>query len=170
MVSSSTINPGSSTLMRTLVTVHEADFNIAELQEWLLSGEGDEGAIATFTGYVRADKNDGDILYMELEQYPGMAQSSVETIIAQAGERWLLQAVRVVHRVGRLYPCDQIVWVGVSSAHRADAFSACEYIMDYLKAEAPLWKKVFNNLGAYWVEAKPSDSSRAGRWSSEHAK
>ena len=170
MASSSATTPAYSPSIRSLVTVQEADFDNAELQKWLLSGEADEGAITTFTGYVRADKNGGDILYMELEQYPGMTQSSIESIVANAGERWPLLAARVVHRVGRLYPCDQIVWVGVSSSHRADAFSACEFIMDYLKAEAPLWKKVFSSLGGYWVEAKASDSSRAGRWSSKYGK
>ena len=152
----------ADTPMRALVTVCESDFDIGDLQAWLLRGGGVEGAIATFTGYVRAD-GDG-MQCMELEHYPGMTQSSIETIVAQAGQRWPVLAARVVHRVGRLYPGEQIVWVGVSSAHRAAAFSACEFIMDYLKAEAPLWKKEINDGGEHWVEAKETDSERARRW------
>ena len=152
----------ADTPLRTLVTVAEADFDIGELQAWLLTGSGKEGAVATFTGYVRVD-GDG-MQCMELEHYPGMTQSAIEAIVAQAAQRWPLLAARVVHRVGRLHPGEQIVWVGVSSAHRAAAFSACEFIMDYLKAEAPLWKKEINDAGEHWVEAKDTDSERARRW------
>ena len=84
--------------------------------------------------------------------------------MALAAQRWPLLGARVVHRVGKLYPGDQIVWVGVSSAHRDAAFSACDFIMDYLKAEAPLWKKEFNEQGAHWVEVKERDVTRVGRW------
>jgi molybdopterin synthase catalytic subunit len=148
-----------------LVTIQEADFDIGQLQATLLAGAAEEGAVATFTGYVRADKQAKDIRCMELEHYPGMTEKSIEGIMALAGQRWPLLAARVVHRVGKLYPGDQIVWVGVSSAHRDAAFSACDFIMDYLKTEAPLWKKEFNAQGALWVEAKKSDTTRAGRWS-----
>ena len=150
--------------MNISVTIQEADFDIAQLQSGLLAGGATEGAIATFTGYVRADKNAGDILCMELEHYPGMTQRSIEAIAHQAAQRWPLMAAQVVHRVGKLYTGEQIVWVGVSSAHRGAAFSACEFIMDYLKAEAPLWKKEFTEQGEHWVKAKKSDSSRADRW------
>jgi molybdopterin synthase catalytic subunit len=146
------------------VAIQKADFDIALLQSELLAGNATEGAIATFTGYVRADKDASDILYMELEHYPGMTESSIEDIAQQAAQRWPLMAARVVHRVGKLYTGEQIVWVGVSSAHRGAALGACEFIMDYLKAEAPLWKKEFSERGEHWVEAKESDSSRAGRW------
>ena len=150
--------------MRCEISIQEADFDVAVLQAWLLTESAGEGAVATFTGYVRADKSTADIHCMELEHYPGMTQNSIEATVKDASDRWPIIAARIVHRVGRLYPGDQIVWVGVSSAHRAAAFSACEYIMDYLKAEAPLWKKEFNKQGEYWVEAKASDSKRADRW------
>lgn len=150
--------------MNISVTIQNADFDIAQLQKGLLAGNTAEGAIATFTGYVRSDKGAANIHCMELEHYPGMTQGSIEAIAGQAAQRWPLMAARIVHRVGKLYPGDQIVWVGVSSAHRDAAFSACEFIMDYLKAEAPLWKKEFNEQGEHWVEAKESDCSRAGRW------
>jgi molybdopterin synthase catalytic subunit len=156
--------------MRALVTVQEADFDIGDLQTWLLAGNAEEGAIATFTGYVRRDKDAGSIQCMELEHYPGMTQSSIEAIVAQAGQRWPLLAARVIHRVGRLHPGEQIVWVGVSSAHRGAAFSACEFIMDYLKAEAPLWKKEIGEGGERWVDAKETDSERAQRWSETNGK
>jgi molybdopterin synthase catalytic subunit len=156
--------------MRALVTVQEADFDIGDLQSWLLAGNAEEGAIATFTGYVRRDKDAGSIQCMELEHYPGMTQSSIEAIVAQAGQRWPILAARVIHRVGRLHPGEQIVWVGVSSAHRGAAFSACEFIMDYLKAEAPLWKKEIGEGGERWVDAKETDSERAQRWSETDGK
>ena len=150
-----------------MVIIQEADFNIADLQGRLLAGSAGEGAIATFTGYVRADKGAGNIQCMELEHYPGMTEKSIEATIAQAAERWPILAAGVVHRVGRLYPGEQIVWVGVSSKHRAAAFSACEYIMDYLKAEAPLWKKELGEQGEHWVDAKETDAERASQWSGE---
>ena len=153
-----------------LVTIQEADFDIEKLQATLLAGAAAEGAVATFTGYVRGDKQANGIACMELEHYPGMTEKSIEGIMQLAGKRWPLLAARVVHRVGKLYPGDKIVWVGVSSAHRDVAFSACDFIMDYLKAEAPLWKKEFNEQGAHWVEAKQSDAGRVGRWSTEGLK
>jgi molybdopterin synthase catalytic subunit len=149
---------------RFLVTIQEADFDIAELQSWLLAGAAAEGATATFTGYVRAEKGADPIRAMHLEHYPGMTEHCIGTIVGQALRRWPVNAVRVVHRVGHLQLGEQIVWVGVSAPHRAAAFSACEFIMDYLKAEAPLWKKVISKGGEHWVEAKSSDSTRANRW------
>ncbi len=146
------------------VTISQADFDIAELQGSLQQGNAAEGAIATFTGYVRSDQSSGEVSAMELEHYPGMTEKSIQAILLQASERWPILSVKVVHRVGRLFPGDQIVWVGVSSGHRAAAFSACEFIMDYLKAEAPLWKKEHSEVGEIWVEAKASDSGRARRW------
>ncbi|MBE9540334.1 MAG: molybdopterin synthase catalytic subunit MoaE [Proteobacteria bacterium] len=153
--------------MRCQVDIQESDFDIASLQAWLLSGSAGEGAIATFTGYVRVDKGSANFQCMELEHYPGMTQDSIGAIVNKAAERWPIITARVVHRVGRLYPGDQIVWVGVSSAHRGAAFSACEYIMDYLKAEAPLWKKEYSAEGECWVDAKESDSKRADRWAGD---
>jgi molybdopterin synthase catalytic subunit len=146
------------------VTVQEQDFDLADLQRGLLAGAGREGAIATFTGYVRAENERMPVHTMELEHYPGMTEKSIHAILAQATARWPLLAVSVVHRVGKLHPGDQIVWVGVASAHREAAFAACEFIMDYLKHRAPFWKKELGPDGGRWVEARPEDAARADRW------
>lgn len=146
------------------VSVQFEDFDTSVLQRQLLAGACEEGAIATFTGYVRAANTGREVRGMELEHYPGMTESSIKGILERAGERWPLLAASVVHRVGRLRPGDQIVWVGVSSAHRGTSFSACEFIMDYLKNEAPFWKKEEGPKGTRWVEARAGDSHRASRW------
>jgi len=146
------------------VSVQEADFDVAALQEQLLGGDREEGAIACFTGYVRAGGEGQPVLAMELEHYPGMTEDSIGRILRQAAGRWPLLAATVVHRVGRLQAGDRIVWVGVSSVHRAAAFSACEFIMDYLKNEAPFWKKEIGPAGGQWVEARAEDGARAARW------
>ena len=144
--------------------VCEADFDVAALQEELLQGECAEGGCATFTGYVRAENESRDVHTLELEHYPGMTEKSIQAILEQAAHRWTLQAAIAVHRVGRLAPGEQIVWVGASSAHREAAFAACEFVMDYLKTRAPFWKKELGPDGEHWVEARTSDDERAGRW------
>ncbi len=101
---------------------------------------------------------------MTLEHYPGMTESALAAILAEARQRWTLQAVRVIHRVGRLRPGDRIVFVGVASAHRSDAFAACEFIMDYLKTQAPFWKKEETTNGGHWVDARESDDVAVARW------
>lgn len=146
------------------VSVQEADFDIAELQRNLLGAGHKEGAIACFTGYVRARNEQRTVHTMALEHYPGMTEKSIRQILEQAAGRWPLYAAAVVHRVGSLGPGDQIVWVGVSSAHREAAFSACEYVMDYLKTRAPFWKKELGPDGGRWVDARVTDEARAGRW------
>ena len=146
------------------VSVQREDFDISALQRQLLAGVREEGAVATFTGYVRAANIGREVHGMELEHYPGMTESSIQAILARASERWPILAASVVHRVGRLRPGDQIVWVGVSSAHREASFSACEFIMDYLMNEAPFWKKEEGPQGASWVEAREGDRDRALRW------
>jgi molybdopterin synthase catalytic subunit len=123
------------------------------------------GAIASFIGLVR-DVNDGDrVSEMTLEHYPGMTERALEQIVAQARQRWRIHDALVVHRVGRLRPLDQIVLVAVAGAHRGEAFAACEFIMDYLKTQAPFWKKERTPDGARWVEARESDGRAAERWS-----
>lgn len=149
---------------RFSVRVQEADFDSGELQQALLGEEYREGAAACFTGYVRARNQQRSVHTMELEHYPGMTEKSIEQILEQAGERWPLLAASVVHRVGRLGPGEQIVWVGVSSAHREAAFTACEFIMDYLKTRAPFWKKELGPDGEHWVETRNTDGVRAQRW------
>jgi molybdopterin synthase catalytic subunit len=146
------------------VSVQEGDFDVASLQSSLLVGAHEEGAVATFTGYVRRSNEQRLIHTMEVEHYPGMTEASITQIIEQAAQRWPLLAASVVHRVGRLSVGDQIVWVGVASAHREAAFSACEFIMDYLKTRAPFWKKELGPKGEQWVSARQQDNTRAARW------
>jgi molybdopterin synthase catalytic subunit len=149
------------------VSVQEADFDVGAETAALSAGRLDVGAVATFVGLVRADKLIGagsEVSAMTLEHYPGMTEKSLEAILAEAGGRWQLQGVRVIHRFGRLLPGDRIVFVGVASAHRGDAFAACEFIMDYLKTRAPFWKKEDTPDGGHWVDAREADDSAAARW------
>jgi molybdopterin synthase catalytic subunit len=146
------------------VKIQQPVFDIAALQHDLLAGFGQEGAVTSFTGYVRASNDQRAVNSMELEHYPGMTEKSIEDILRQATERWTLLSAGVVHRVGLLHPGDPIVWVGIASAHREEAFSACEFVMDYLKTRAPFWKKEVGPEGERWVDARDSDSSRAERW------
>jgi molybdopterin synthase catalytic subunit len=122
------------------------------------------GAVAAFVGQVR-DLNEGaNVSAMTLEHYPGMTEKSLQAIISQAQSGWQIADALIVHRVGALQPLDQIVLVVVASAHRKDAFAACEFMMDYLKTEAPFWKKEQTPEGARWVEAKASDDEARHRW------
>jgi molybdopterin synthase catalytic subunit len=146
------------------ISVQEADFDVARLQAALLSGLSEEGAVAAFTGYVRRANEQRQISTLELEHYPGMTESSIRRIMVSAATRWPVLAATVVHRVGKLAPGDQIVWVGVASAHREAAFTACEFIMDFLKTRAPFWKKEQGPAGAHWVSARAHDDNRAARW------
>ena len=147
------------------VRVQEADFDIAHLQRELVARAGSAGAVATFTGYVRKNNASREVQTMELEHYPGMTESSIAAIVEDAAARWPVLAARVVHRVGRLHPGEQIVWVGVAAHHRHVAFTACEFIMDYLKARAPLWKRECEpEGGAHWVAARRSDEECLLRW------
>lgn len=153
------------------VSVQEADFDVGAETEALTAGRPDVGAVASFVGYVRADKLAGEnvaeqaVSAMTLEHYPGMTEKSLEAIVAEAESRWSLLGVRVIHRFGRLVAGDRIVFVGVASSHRGDAFAACEFIMDYLKTRAPFWKKEDTPEGARWVEGRDSDQDAAARWS-----
>jgi molybdopterin synthase catalytic subunit len=149
------------------VSVQEADFDVGVETNALSAGRLDVGAVATFVGLVRADKLSGEgseVSAMTLEHYPGMTEKSLEAIVLEAGSRWRLQGVRVIHRFGRLVPGDRIVFVGVASAHRGDAFAACEFVMDYLKTRAPFWKKEDTPEGGRWVDARDTDDSAAARW------
>ena len=146
------------------VRVQTEDFDIGAEVAQLRKGNAKIGAIASFIGLVR-DMNEGDdVSTMTLEHYPGMTEKALEDIVAQAKSRWELYDALVVHRVGRLLPLDQIVLVVVTSAHRGDAFSACEFLMDYLKTQAPFWKKEDTAKGARWVDARESDDAAAARW------
>lgn len=146
------------------VRVQHEDFDAGCEIASLRQGNAQVGAVAAFVGVVR-DMNDGNaVADMELEHYPGMTEKAIAEIIDQAKARWSVFDVLVVHRVGKLKPLDQIVLVVVTSAHRGDAFAACEFVMDYLKTRAPFWKKEQTPEGARWVESRASDDVAAERW------
>jgi len=145
------------------IQVQEEDFDIAEVNRELAAGRSDVGAIASFIGLVR-DMPQNRLQKMTLEHYPGMTERSLGKIAETAQQRWKILDVAIIHRVGELKPADQIVLVSVISAHRKAAFAACEFIMDYLKTDAPFWKKETNEQGENWVEAKASDNEARGKW------
>lgn len=146
------------------VRVQTEDFNLASELALFQSADADIGAIVTFTGLVR-DLNEGDtVKTLTLEHYPGMTEKALAAIEREAQSRWQLSQSLIIHRVGALKPRDQIVMVAVASPHRAEAFAACEFIMDYLKTQAPFWKKEITNQGERWVEAKSSDDEALVRW------
>ncbi|MFD1007402.1 MULTISPECIES: molybdopterin synthase catalytic subunit MoaE [Oceanisphaera] len=146
-----------------MIQVQTEDFDLAS-EYGALSDSYQTGAVVTFVGKVR-DMNQGDkVSGMVLEHYPGMTEKALQGIVAQAYERWPLLACKVIHRVGALDLGDQIVFVGVASQHREAAFSACQFIMDYLKTQAPFWKKEQTSDGTRWVEAKDSDTQAAKSW------
>jgi molybdopterin synthase catalytic subunit len=146
------------------VKIQTADFDAGAEIAALRRGNPKIGAVASFVGVVR-DVNEGDaVAEMTLEHYPGMTERSIEEIVTQARGRWAVLDALVIHRIGTLKPTDQIVLVIVTSAHRGDAFAACEFIMDYLKTRAPFWKKEQAGKGARWVEAREADDIAAERW------
>jgi molybdopterin synthase catalytic subunit len=146
------------------VRVQTADFDSGREIAALRAGDARVGAVASFIGVVR-DLNDGDqVSTLFLEHYPGMTERELEKICAEARTRWNVYDTLVVHRVGELRPTDQIVLVVVTGAHRGEAFAACEFIMDYLKTQAPFWKREDTPQGARWVEAKTADDDAAARW------
>ena len=152
------------------VSVQEADFDAGAEIASLSAGREDVGAVASFVGLVRADKAvekiGAGVTAMTLEHYPGMTETALEDIVKEARQRWEFFDARVIHRVGRLLPGDRIVLVAVASAHRGEAFAACEFIMDYLKTRAPFWKKEQTPDGGRWVDARESDDHAARRWNS----
>lgn len=147
------------------VRIQEQDFDLTSEIALLRRGDGGVGAVVIFIGTVR-DLNDGSkVEQMTLEHYPGMTEASLEAIIDEAKGRWNLNQALIIHRVGPLLPQDQIVLVAVTSAHRGEAFAACEFMMDYLKTQAPFWKKEDTPNGARWVDARVSDDEALSRWS-----
>ena len=146
------------------VRVQTADFDLSEEVRLLRAGRPDVGAVVTFVGTVR-DMNEGaSVAELELEHYPGMTEKALEDIVARASARFNLADALVIHRVGPMRPLEQIVLVVTLSAHRGEAFAACEFIMDYLKSEAPFWKKEQTPEGARWVDARSSDEAALKRW------
>jgi molybdopterin synthase catalytic subunit len=146
-----------------IIRVQTEDFNLASLHRELLAGRSDVGAIVSFIGLVR-DLEGDPLQQMTLEHYPGMTEKALQGIAAKAQARWQIADLAIIHRVGALQPADQIVMVSVLSAHRGDAFAACEFVMDYLKTEAPFWKKETSEQGSKWVEARKSDVFTQKKW------
>ncbi len=147
-----------------IVRVQAEDFDAGRELDALTRGRTDVGALASFVGLVRDVSGESAVRSMTLEHYPGMTERSLEEILREAAARWDLLDTLVIHRIGPLAPGERIVLVGVTSAHRGDAFAACEFIMDYLKTRAPFWKREDTPEGSRWVEARASDDSAAGRW------
>jgi molybdopterin synthase catalytic subunit len=146
------------------VSIQTEDFDVGAEIAALRAGDGGVGAVASFIGTVR-DRNDGaSVRAMELEHYPGMTERAIEAMIDEAHRRFDIRAARVIHRVGPLNLLDQIVFVAVTSAHRGAAFQACEFLMDYLKTQAPFWKKEDTPEGARWVDARVADDAALARW------
>lgn len=155
--------------MRPQVTIQTDDFDLTQELAALRAKDMRVGAVCSFVGTVRdtralTGQTLDEVQAMELEHYPGMTEKSIENMIEQAHQRFDFYAARVVHRVGRLLPADQIVLVAVTSAHRGESFKACEFLMDYLKTQAPFWKKEQTPLGAQWVDARVSDDAALARW------
>ena len=146
------------------VSIQTTDFNLADEVAALRANDARVGAVCSFVGTVR-DRNDGvSVSTLELEHYPGMTEKAIEAMLDEALRRFDIYAARVVHRVGLLQPLDQIVLVAVTSAHRGESFQACEFLMDYLKTQAPFWKKEQTPDGARWVDARVSDDAALQRW------
>jgi molybdopterin synthase catalytic subunit len=150
--------------MAARVSIQTENFDLSVEVNALRRTDTRVGAVCSFVGTVR-DRNDGlSVSAMELEHYPGMTEKSIEAMIDEAHRRFDIYAARVIHRVGLLQPLDQIVMVAVTSAHRGQSFQACEFLMDYLKTQAPFWKKEQTPEGARWVDARVSDDAALARW------
>lgn len=145
------------------VRIQEADFDLSDEITAMRGGDAGIGAVASFVGTVRAAPAD-ELQALELEHYPGMTERAIEAMVAEARRRFELRAARVIHRVGRLEPGAQIVLVATASPHRRAAFQACEFLMDWLKTEAPFWKKEHTVAGSRWVDARVSDDDALARW------
>ncbi|MBC5785883.1 molybdopterin synthase catalytic subunit MoaE [Ramlibacter sp. USB13] len=151
------------------VSIQTEDFDVAAEIAALRAGDGGVGAVCSFIGTVR-DRSDGSaVTAMELEHYPGMTEKAIEHMIDEALRRFDIRGVRVIHRVGPLKVEDQIVLVAVTSAHRGESFQACEFLMDYLKTQAPFWKKESTPEGERWVDARVADDAALRRWGIDSA-
>ena len=150
--------------MPSTVRLQREPFDAAAEAARLARGRTDVGAVVTFTGICRGDEAGAPIAALTLEHYPGMAEAEIERHVAEAATRWPLLGVSVIHRHGRILPGEDIVLVMTASSHRAAAFAAAEFLMDYLKTRAPFWKQVEKSGAKTWVEAKAADDTAAGRW------
>lgn len=146
------------------VKVQSEPFDVSAEAAKLTRGRTDVGALVTFTGICRGDENGEAIAALTLEHYPGMAESEIESHVAEAAKRWPLTGATVIHRHGRIEPGEDIMMVATASSHRAAAFAAADFLMDYLKTRAPFWKQVEKASGKNWVEAKADDDAAAARW------
>jgi molybdopterin synthase catalytic subunit len=154
--------------MKPTIRIQTEDFDLgAEYQLLRQLDSAAVGAVVTFTGLVRDLEKDSSINSLTLQHYPGMTESLLQEIVDQAAARWDLIGLTVIHRVGKLLPSDQIVFVGVASQHRADAFEAAQFVMDYLKTKATFWKKVEQDGQQHWVESKDSDQAASQRWAND---
>ena len=154
--------------MAARVSIQSEDFDLGAEVAALRAGDAAVGAVAAFVGTVRDRHGDtGGVQSMELEHYPGMTERAIEAMIDAAMQRFGIRAARVVHRIGLLAPLDQVMMVAVTSAHRGSAFQACEFLMDYLKTQAPFWKKEQTGDGARWVDARVADDAALRRWGIE---
>jgi molybdopterin synthase catalytic subunit len=146
------------------VAIQHEDFDVSREMAQLRAGDKGVGAVCVFVGTVR-DRNEGDsVRTMELEHYPGMTEKAIEAMVDAAFARFDILGAKVIHRIGLLQPADQIVMVAVTSAHRGQSFQACEFLMDYLKTQAPFWKKESTPAGERWVDARVADDAAAQRW------
>ena len=150
--------------MAIRILIQHDDFDLAAEYQRLRSENPQAGAVVTFTGLVRDFNASGDVTGIVLEHYPGMTEKSLQRITAQAVERWGVSGVTIIHRVGELLSTEQIVLAGVAASHRSEAFFAAEFIMDYLKTEAPFWKRECHPEGESWVDAKATDQRARDRW------
>lgn len=146
------------------IAVQQADFDVAHEYAELRNDNRSDGAVVFFTGLVREMNQGSQVSGLTLEHYPGMTEKALQQIVTDACNRWPVNRVRLIHRVGTLTISDQIVFVGVSSSHREAAFDACYYIMDYLKNRAPFWKKEVTSNGERWVEALEKDKQALDKW------
>ena len=146
------------------VSIQSADFDLSTETAALRAGDGGVGAVVAFVGTVRDQGGASAVSAMELEHYPGMTEAAIEAMVDEAFRRFDIRGARVIHRVGLLQALDQIVLVLVASAHRGQAFQACEFLMDYLKTQAPFWKKEYTAAGAHWVDARVADDEALARW------
>jgi molybdopterin synthase catalytic subunit len=146
------------------VSIQAEDFDIGQEHQTLRAQDERVGAVCSFLGTVRGQNEGQAVSAMALEHYPGMTEKAIMAMLSQAQDRFDIYAARVIHRIGDLMPGDQIVWVGVTSAHRGQSFQACEFLMDYLKTQAPFWKKEQTPIGARWVDARVSDDDALARW------
>ena len=150
--------------MRLSVSIQVEDFDVSQELAQLRANDARVGAVCSFVGTVRERNSGNAISSMELEHYPGMTEKSITSMMEEASKRFDIYGARVIHRIGLLHPQDQIVLVAVTSAHRGTSFQACEFLMDYLKTQAPFWKKEVTPEGSRWVDARESDDVALARW------